>query len=61
MLILVLLDALNFGLLEKGLRLVSPPHFLHDISHVIFYYLTKFHCLITFTSCDIGQYVHCSY
>ena len=25
------------------------------------YYLTKFHCLVTFTSWDIGQYVYCNY
>ena len=30
------------------------------ISHVIFYYLTKFHCLVAFTSWDIGQYVYCN-
>ena len=24
------------------------------------YLLTKFHCLIAFTSCDIGQYVYCN-
>ena len=29
--------------------------------HVILYYLTKFHCLIAFTSWDIGQYVYCNY
>ena len=27
---------------------------------IIFYYLTKFYCLVTFTSWDIGQYVCCS-
>ena len=26
----------------------------------MFYYLTKFHCLIAFTSWDIGQYVYCN-
>ena len=31
-----------------------------NISLVIFYYLTKFHCLIAFTSRDTGQYVHCN-
>ena len=27
---------------------------------VIFYYLTKFHCVVRFTSWDIGQYVYCN-
>ena len=40
---------------EKGLEIVSPPHLLYDflkksVSCVIFYQLTKFHCLIAFTS-----------
>ena len=30
------------------------------ISLVILYYLTKFHCLVAFTSWDIGQYVYCN-
>ena len=30
-----------------------------NISPVIFYYLTKFHCLVAFTSWDIGQYMYC--
>ena len=39
----------------KGLELVFLPHFLHDslkknISLVIFNYLTKFSCLVAFTS-----------
>ena len=34
--------------------------FNKNVSHVIFYYLTKFHCWIAFTSWDIGQYVHCN-
>ena len=25
-------DMLNFDFIEKGLRIVSPPHFLHDLS-----------------------------
>ena len=32
--------------------------FKKNISHVTFYQPTKFHCLITFTSWDIGQYVY---
>ena len=35
--------------------------FSRNISHVILYWLTKFHCLLAFTSCDIGQYVYCNY
>ena len=31
-----------------------------NLSIVIFYYLTKFHCLVVFTSWDIGQYVQCN-
>ena len=30
-----------------------------NISFAIVNYLTKFHCLVTFTSWDIGQYVYC--
>ena len=32
-----------------------------NVFHVIFYKLTKFHCLIVFTSWDIGQYLHYNY
>ena len=40
-----------------------PPSFSEwflkkNISLVIFYYLTKFHCLAAFTSWDIGQYMY---
>ena len=31
-----------------------------NIARVIFYYLTKFHCLVAFTSWDIWQNVICS-
>ena len=31
-----------------------------NISVVILYYLTKFQCLVVFTSWDIGQYVYCN-
>ena len=34
--------------------------FKKNISIVIFYYLTKFQCLVAFTSWDIGQYVYCN-
>ena len=54
---------LNFNFSEKVLALVSPLHISHiffnkNASHVTFYYLTKFNCLIAFTSKDIGQYVY---
>ena len=45
---------LNFDFLEKGLGIVSPPHFLYgflkNVSHVIFYLLAKFQCLISISS-----------
>ena len=57
---------LNFNFSEKGLGLGSVPHFVYDffkrnVSHVTLYQLAKCHCLIAFTSGDIGQYVyyHC--
>ena len=31
--------------------------FNKNVSHVIFYQLTEFYCLMSFTSWDIGQYV----
>ena len=31
-----------------------------NVSVVIFYWLTKFHCLIAFASWDIGQYMNCN-
>ena len=37
-------------------------YLLHDfkkkISLILFYWLTKFHCLVVFTSWDIEQYVY---
>ena len=42
-----------------------PVSFLQDIwkniCHVIFYWLTKFCCLVTFISWDIEHYVYCNY
>ena len=32
-----------------------------NISLVVFYWLTKCHCMVAFTSQDIGQYVYCNY
>ena len=52
---------LNFNFPEKGLGLACPTHFFifeKNVSHVMFYELTKFHCLIAFTSQNIGQYVY---
>ena len=42
---------LNFDFLDKGLVIAAPAHFVYDFStkkvpHVIFYSLTKFHCLL---------------
>ena len=34
--------------------------FNKNVSHFIFYWLTKFHCLIAFTSWDIQQYAYCN-
>ena len=56
---------LHFNFTEKCLGLVSQSHFLYDflkknVSHGTFYILTTFHCLIVFTSRDIGQYVYCN-
>ena len=39
----------------------SARFFKKNISLVIFYYLTKSHCLVVFTSWDIGQFVYYSY
>ena len=52
-------DMLNFSFLEKDLGIVSSPHFVYDFSTKMFLMLyssnwPKFHCLIAFTSCDIG-------
>ena len=53
---------LNFNFSEKDLGPVPPSYFVYDClrktSHVTFYQLTKFHCLIAFTSPNIGQYVY---
>ena len=52
---------LNFDFSEKGLAIVSPPSFVYEFSRkmflIIFYYISKFHCLIAFTSGDIGKHV----
>ena len=33
---------------------------MRNISLVIFYYLTKFHCLVAFTLWDIAHYLYCN-
>ena len=48
---------LNLNFSEKSVGRVSPPYFDYNffkknVSHVVFYYLTKFHCLIVFTSLE---------
>ena len=57
-------DSLIFNFSGKGLGIVSP-HFVYNFSrkkffHVNLYYLTKSLYLITLTSWDIRQYVHCN-
>ena len=51
---------LNFDFLEKGLGIVSPPHFDYDLWKKCFSCYSLFHCLIAFTSWDIEQYVYCN-
>ena len=46
---------------ENSLPVSFSAWFLKkNISVVIFYYLTKFQCLVAFTSWDIGQIVYCN-
>ena len=45
---------LNFNFSEKGLGLVSPPHFVYDFSIKMFL-IVHSDILLTFTSQDIGQ------
>ena len=57
-------NMLNFNFSEKGLGLVSPPHFAYDSSRKWFscyILLTDQISLIAFTSRDIGQYVYYNY
>ena len=54
---------LNFHFSEKGLGLVSPPHFVYDFSRKIFLMLhsinwPNFIVWFAFTSRDIGKYVY---
>ena len=42
------------------LFLFSEQFLKENISLVILYQLTRFHCLVAFTSWDIGQYVYCN-
>ena len=55
----------SFFLKKNRYRTSLPASFYasvlkKNISHVIFYSLTKSQCLIAFTSWDIGQYVYCN-
>ena len=53
-------DILNFDFWKESGNNVSPPHFVHDFLRKIFltiYELTKFHCVISFPSWDIRQYI----
>ena len=50
---------LNFNYPEKGLRLVSLPYIIYYFLKIMFPMLYSInHCLITFISRDIGQYVY---
>ena len=55
-------ENLNFNFSEKGLALVFPSHFVYDFSRKMFLKLFSlnwpFHCLIAFTSRNIGQHVY---
>ena len=46
--------------LEIVLAIVLLPHFVYDFSRKMFLMLTKFHCLIAFTSWDIVFCVYCN-
>ena len=47
---------------ETGLCTSLSAWYLKNIiSLVILYWLTKFHCLVAFTSWDIGQCVYCNF
>ena len=39
---------------------ISERFLKKNISLAIFYQLTKFHCMVAFTSLDIGQYLYCN-
>ena len=53
---------LNFNFLEKSMGIVSPPHFVYDISRKMVFMLysinwTNFNVKIAVTSWDIAQYM----
>ena len=60
-------DMFNFDILDKGLGIVSPAHFVYDFSKKkkcssCYIVLTdQIHCLVVFSLCDIGQYVYCNW
>ena len=50
---------LNLNFPEKGLGLISPPYFVYNFSRKMCSMLySQFHCMIVFTSRDIGPYVY---
>ena len=54
-----------FYKIKRGLEPVSLQYFLRNFWRKIFlliflYWLTKFHCLVAFTSLGIVQYVYCN-
>ena len=55
----------NFNILDKGLGMVSPAHFVYDFSKKkcsCYIVLTdQIHSLVVFSLCDIGQYVYCNW
>ena len=51
-------NMLNFNFWEKGMGLVSPSHFFQEKCFSCYILWTaQIHCLIAFTSRDIGLYV----
>ena len=62
-------DMLYFDFLQKGLAIVSPPHFVYDLSRKMFLMLCSidwpnFIVLMLyfyFTFWNIGQYVYCTF
>ena len=55
-------DMFNFDFLEKGLEVVSQPHFVYDFSRKMFFKLCSINVwLPPLLLKDIGQYVYCNY
>ena len=52
---------LNLEFLEKGLEIVSSPHFVHDLSRKCYTLLTDQISLSDFLYfLNVGQYPHCN-